>query len=52
MRIISTEWMDYKEWYYFDDNGDPIIKEGAPQKMKESFELYISQCKEYYSDDE
>lgn len=43
MTILESYWMNNKEWYSYNDEGDPVIKESAPQKAKESYEKFLIQ---------
>ena len=35
-------WRTNKDWYWYDENDDPHIKDDAPEEAKKSFELWMS----------
>ena len=45
MRVMDLYWKKNKEWYYYDDNLMPRIKENAPKEAKESYKRYLEQNK-------
>lgn len=34
-------WMSNNDWWSYDENGNPVVNENAPQKAKENYEEYL-----------
>ena len=39
-------WKTNREWWYYDENLSPVLKENAPLEAKRSYENYLKQIKE------
>ena len=44
MRKLDLKWMDDR-WSPFDDNGNCVLNDDAPQEAKESYTHYLEQRK-------
>ena len=47
MRKIDLYWMENKDWYYEDEDGNYAIKDDAPEETKKSFEHYLEQERQH-----
>lgn len=39
-------WKTNRDWWYYDENLNPVLKEDAPLEAKRSYENYLKQIKE------
>lgn len=46
MKAVDLYWKKNREWYYYDDNLVPRIREDAPEEAKKSYENYMKQKKQ------
>lgn len=49
MRILEHFWQSNRDWWYWDDNGNQVLKPEAPPEAQESYKKYLEQMKENFT---
>lgn len=43
MTKLENYWQTKEEWYDLDEEGEPVIRDDAPEAAKESFKTFLKQ---------
>lgn len=43
MKKLEHYWSSNKDWWYWDENGNKILKPDAPSDAQESYKKYLKQ---------
>ena len=49
MKVYDMNWMQDEKWFYF-EGLMPVIRDDAPQEVKDSFQNYLKQLKEEHKE--
>lgn len=50
MRELDCYWQTNKDWYHEEEEGYFVVNDDAPQKAKDSYNRYLSQLEESFSE--